>query len=83
VRRFFEPLTSSAGHGHLAHLCSTLDSADDAFMRPTAAQVFVQGLTNLRPGRLGGLLQQIAGTDQDAAQAIATLACVFFNEGLL
>jgi hypothetical protein len=50
---FFVRLTDRSGWGQLAHLCCTLDSADDAFMRPTTAQVFVQGLTNLRPSRLG------------------------------
>ena len=52
-------------------------------MRPTTAQMFVKGLTNLRPSGLWGMLQQSACANQNAAQTIAALACVLFDKGLL
>ena len=71
------------GHSGAQVACATgfLNGSDDAFMGTATAKVLIQGHANLLARRLWDLLQQDTGSGDDAAQAIAALAGVFFDEG--
>lgn len=59
------------------------DGAKDAIMRAAAAEVAVQGRARRRLVRVGVLVQQRGGADQDAGEAIATLPRLFLQKGSL
>src|SRR5215469_14820045 len=76
-------MARSSGSSFAHALGRACDGTHDAVVRPASANIVIQGLGDLHTRWRDIAVEQSLGRDQDTRQAIAALAGLLFEEGLL